>query len=87
MQHYANWYGTAGDLDADRVLLDTGRPPGRTVATDLFGQPALVVEQLRTAEAAGATAALWFGTFPGAAPAATLPLFETLAAEVMPAVR
>jgi alkanesulfonate monooxygenase SsuD/methylene tetrahydromethanopterin reductase-like flavin-dependent oxidoreductase (luciferase family) len=87
MQHYASWYGTAGDLQADRALLDTARPPGRPFAVDLFGEPELVVEQLRAAEAAGATAALWFGTLPGAAPAATLPLFETLAAEVMPAVR
>jgi hypothetical protein len=33
------------------------------------------------------TAALWFATLPGTRPAATLPLFETLAREVMPAFR
>ena len=53
----------------------------------MFGPPEQVVSELKAAEEAGATAALWFGTLPGARPNATLPIFETLAKEVMPAFR
>jgi alkanesulfonate monooxygenase SsuD/methylene tetrahydromethanopterin reductase-like flavin-dependent oxidoreductase (luciferase family) len=83
MANYAQWYGTAADLPTDRSFL-----AGATASTrQMFGSPDEVVAQLRDAEAAGATAALWFATFPGTHPDATLSLFQTLADEVMPALR
>ena len=83
MANYAKWYGTAGDLPSDKTFLQ-----GADSATlQMFGPPDQVVAELKAAEAAGATAALWFGTFPGARPSATLSLFETLSKEVMPAFR
>jgi alkanesulfonate monooxygenase SsuD/methylene tetrahydromethanopterin reductase-like flavin-dependent oxidoreductase (luciferase family) len=83
MANYAQWYGTAADLPSDRTFLQ-----GATAGTrQMFGSPDQVIGELQAAEAAGATAALWFGTFPGARPDATRPLFQTLADEVMPAFR
>ena len=83
MANYAKWYSTAADLPSDTTFLR-----GADTATlQMFGPPDQVVAELKVAEAAGATAALWFGTFPGARPDATLSLFETLAKEVMPAFR
>jgi len=58
-----------------------------TATSQMFAPPDQVVAELKAAEAAGATAALWFGTLPGARPDATLSLFETLSKEVMPAFR
>jgi alkanesulfonate monooxygenase SsuD/methylene tetrahydromethanopterin reductase-like flavin-dependent oxidoreductase (luciferase family) len=84
MSNYADWYGTAGDLEIDRDLLGAA---GGGAPMQLFGTPAEVVDQLKAAEAAGVTAALWFATLPGTRPGATIPLFETLAREVMPAFR
>jgi probable F420-dependent oxidoreductase len=86
MERYAQWYGTAGDLEVDRVLLErttSGTAPARSA----FGTPEQVIDELRAAEAAGATAALWFATLPGTTPSATAPMFELLAREVMPAFR
>ena len=84
MENYAKWYGTAGDLPVDRALLDTVGAGG---ARSFFGTPDRVIEELKSAEAAGATAALWFATLPGTTPDATTPLFEALASDVMPAFR
>jgi hypothetical protein len=52
-----------------------------------FRTPQEVVEEIRGFEALGVDSLLWFATLPGAAPDATLPFFETLAREVMPAFR
>jgi alkanesulfonate monooxygenase SsuD/methylene tetrahydromethanopterin reductase-like flavin-dependent oxidoreductase (luciferase family) len=87
MQNYAQWYGTAGDLPSDKALLEAAGAADATGAMSFFGTPERVVDELKAAEAAGATAALWFATLPGTTPDATIPLFETLAREVMPAVR
>jgi alkanesulfonate monooxygenase SsuD/methylene tetrahydromethanopterin reductase-like flavin-dependent oxidoreductase (luciferase family) len=87
MANYAKWYGTAGDLPSDKALLQAAGAADAGGAMKFFAPPDEVIAELKAAEAAGATAALWFATFPGARPSATLPLFETLAAEVMAAFR
>jgi alkanesulfonate monooxygenase SsuD/methylene tetrahydromethanopterin reductase-like flavin-dependent oxidoreductase (luciferase family) len=87
MENYARWYGTAGDLDVDRALLDAAGAPSGGRGMSSFGPPDRVVAELKAAEAAGATAALWFATLPGTTPHATTPLFELLARDVMPAFR
>jgi alkanesulfonate monooxygenase SsuD/methylene tetrahydromethanopterin reductase-like flavin-dependent oxidoreductase (luciferase family) len=87
MENYARWYGTAGDLESDRALLQAAGAADAGGAMSFFGSPQRVIDELRAAEAAGATAALWFATLPGASPAATTPLFEVLARDVMPAFR
>jgi probable F420-dependent oxidoreductase len=86
MANYAKWYGTAGDLEVDRALLRAAGA-GDAAAGSFFGSPETVIGELRAAEEAGATAALWFATLPGTAPGATTPLFESLARDVMPAFR
>lgn len=85
MERYAQWYGTAGDLESDRAMLQAASGAGAVL--NPFGTPQQVIDELKAAEQAGATAALWFATLPGATPAATIPMFELLAREVMPAVR
>jgi probable F420-dependent oxidoreductase len=87
MANYAKWYGTAGDLPSDEDLLKAAGASDDTGAMRMFGPPEQVIAELKGAEAAGATAALWFGTLPGARPSATLPTFELLAKEVIPAFR
>ena len=87
MANYAKWYGTAGDLPSDEDLLKAAGASDDTGAMRMFGPPEQVIAELKAAEAAGATAALWFGTLPGARPSATLPTFELLAKEVIPAFR
>jgi alkanesulfonate monooxygenase SsuD/methylene tetrahydromethanopterin reductase-like flavin-dependent oxidoreductase (luciferase family) len=87
MENYARWYGTAGDLASDRELLQTAGAANVAGAMSFFGTPDRVIDELKAAEAAGATAALWFATLPGTTPDATTPLFETLASDVMPAFR
>jgi len=85
MERYAQWYGTAGDLESDRAMLQAASGAGAVL--NPFGTPQQVIDELKAAEQAGATAALWFATLPGATPAATIPMFELLAREVMPAGR
>jgi alkanesulfonate monooxygenase SsuD/methylene tetrahydromethanopterin reductase-like flavin-dependent oxidoreductase (luciferase family) len=87
MANYAKWYGTAGDLPSDQALLQAAGAADASGRALLFGSPDEVIGQLKTAEAAGATAALWFATFPGVRPGATLSMFETLSTEVMAAFR
>lgn len=76
---YADWYGTAADLPADEVWRE------RALATDAarrrrFVTPDELVAELEALAATGVDTVLWFGTLPGAAPEATLPLFEQIAA-------
>ena len=87
MENYAQWYGSAGDLASDKALLQTAGAADAGGAMQFFGTPQQVIDELRAAEAAGATAALWFATLPGTTADATTPLFEVLAREVMPAFR
>jgi alkanesulfonate monooxygenase SsuD/methylene tetrahydromethanopterin reductase-like flavin-dependent oxidoreductase (luciferase family) len=87
MENYAQWYGSAGDLESDRNLLQSAGAAEAGGAMSFFGTPERVIDELKTAEAAGATAALWFATLPGTTPDATTPMFETLAKDVMPAFR
>ncbi len=87
MENYAQWYGSAGDLASDKALLQTAGAADAGGAMQFFGTPQQVIDELKAAEAAGATAALWFATLPGTTADATTPLFEVLAREVMPAFR
>jgi alkanesulfonate monooxygenase SsuD/methylene tetrahydromethanopterin reductase-like flavin-dependent oxidoreductase (luciferase family) len=87
MENYAKWYGTAGDLDVDRALLRAAGAADAAGMLSFFGSPETVIGELKVAEEAGATAALWFATLPGTTPDATTPLFELLARDVMPAFR
>jgi alkanesulfonate monooxygenase SsuD/methylene tetrahydromethanopterin reductase-like flavin-dependent oxidoreductase (luciferase family) len=86
MENYAKWYGTAGDLSVDRDLLQAAGA-GDGGALNFFGSPETAIGELKAAQDAGATAALWFATLPGTTPDATTPLFESLARDVMPAFR
>jgi len=87
MENYAQWYGSAGDLATDRALLQTAGAADATGGMRFFGTAQTVIDELKAAEAAGATAALWFATLPGTSADATTPLFEVLARDVMPAFR
>lgn len=83
---YARWYGAAADLQGDTTWLagvDARRALGANPG--VFKTPAETIAEVSTMEALGVTSLLYFATFPGVRPAATLPLFETLAKEVMPA--
>ena len=88
---YGRWYGTAGDLDSDRAWLshvesgDDRRDDSR-VAQRAFQTPEAIITQLQALERAGVTSLVYFATFPGLRPSATLPLIETLANDVMPAI-
>jgi alkanesulfonate monooxygenase SsuD/methylene tetrahydromethanopterin reductase-like flavin-dependent oxidoreductase (luciferase family) len=87
MENYAKWYGAAGDLEVDRALLQAAGVPDAGGTLRFFGSPEAVIGELKAAEAAGATAALWFATLPGTTADATTPLFESLARDVVPAFR
>jgi probable F420-dependent oxidoreductase len=78
MANYAQWYGAAGDLAADRALLDTPNPDALTI--EFFADADTVRLQLDALEEQGVTSVLWFGTLPGLRPSATLPMFEQIAA-------
>jgi alkanesulfonate monooxygenase SsuD/methylene tetrahydromethanopterin reductase-like flavin-dependent oxidoreductase (luciferase family) len=84
--NYGQWYGAAAELESDRAWLarvesgDVAAAPGRA-----FKTPEQVITEVRAAEASGVTSLLYFATFPGLRPTATLPLLETLARDVMPA--
>jgi hypothetical protein len=85
MENYVQWYGEAADLPRDAArLVQAGA--AATMPT-WFRTPAEVVEEIGGLEALGVDSLLWFAALPGAAPEATLPFFETLAKEVMPAFR
>jgi alkanesulfonate monooxygenase SsuD/methylene tetrahydromethanopterin reductase-like flavin-dependent oxidoreductase (luciferase family) len=83
---YAHWYGEAADLETDRGWMagvESGRSRG--AAPQLFRTPEETVAQVKLAEGQGLTSLLYFATFPGLRPSATIPYFELLAKEVMPA--
>jgi alkanesulfonate monooxygenase SsuD/methylene tetrahydromethanopterin reductase-like flavin-dependent oxidoreductase (luciferase family) len=83
--NYADWYGAAADLASDRLwrqAVDAGRSPNASAG--LFGTPEQVVAEVKALEAQGVTSLLYFATFPGLRPSATIPYFELLAKEVMP---
>jgi alkanesulfonate monooxygenase SsuD/methylene tetrahydromethanopterin reductase-like flavin-dependent oxidoreductase (luciferase family) len=87
-QHYGRWYGAAGDLPSDRAWLariEAGDDLGAAQRT--FRAPPDVIQEVRASAAAGVTSLVYFATFPGLRPSATLPLLECLAKEVMPHVR
>ena len=87
-RNYAEWYGAAADLESDRTwlpALEAGASPG--ARSSLFKTPAAAIEDLRSMAAMGVTSVIYFATFPGLRPSATLPFFETMAREVLPAVR
>jgi alkanesulfonate monooxygenase SsuD/methylene tetrahydromethanopterin reductase-like flavin-dependent oxidoreductase (luciferase family) len=85
---YADWYGAAGDLPDDRTwtaAAEAGVSPGTNAS--LFKTPDHVLADLRQMEADGVTSAIYFATFPGMRPSATLPYFEAMAKHVLPALR
>jgi alkanesulfonate monooxygenase SsuD/methylene tetrahydromethanopterin reductase-like flavin-dependent oxidoreductase (luciferase family) len=86
-EKYADWYGAAADLQGDttwRAAADAQLSPGTNA--DLFRTPDEVVESLLRMEAEGATSAVYFATFPGLRPSATIPYFELMAKHVLPRV-
>jgi alkanesulfonate monooxygenase SsuD/methylene tetrahydromethanopterin reductase-like flavin-dependent oxidoreductase (luciferase family) len=87
-RNYAEWYGAAADLDADRSwsgAVEAGAMSGTNAS--LFKTPDATVAGIREMEAQGVTSLLYFATFPGMRPSATIPFFETMAKRVMPAFR
>lgn len=84
---YGRWYGTAGDLPSDREWLariEAGDDLG--LRERAFQTPEAVVSELEAFAEAGVTSVIYFATFPGLRPSATLPLLETLAHDVLPAL-
>ncbi len=87
-ENYADWYGTAADLPSDVAWKQMVASLGDRGTRDrVLKSPEAVVEEVRALEALGVTSLLYFATFPGLPPSRTLPIFETLAKEVMPAFR
>jgi alkanesulfonate monooxygenase SsuD/methylene tetrahydromethanopterin reductase-like flavin-dependent oxidoreductase (luciferase family) len=86
-RNYADWYGTAADLASDRAWKEAVETGATQAGASFFQEPAAIVEGLKGMAALGVTSVLYFGTFPGLRPSATLPFFETLARHVLPAVR
>lgn len=85
--NYADWYGAAADLDSDRTWkanFEAARTSGAAAA--FFQRPEAVVDEVKQFAAAGVTSLLYFATFPGMRPSATIPYFETLAKHVAPAL-
>jgi alkanesulfonate monooxygenase SsuD/methylene tetrahydromethanopterin reductase-like flavin-dependent oxidoreductase (luciferase family) len=88
LDRYVDWYGTAGDLPVDIAIQEAvaaGTAP--MAAWESFKTPEAVIAELKALEALGVTSLLFFAGVPGAPMEATLPLFQTLADEVMPAFR
>lgn len=88
MANYADWYGAAADLPSDQLMgraMDTGRSPG--ASSGMFGSPEQAIAEVKAMEAQGVTSLLYFATYPGLRPSATIPYFELLAREVMPHFR
>jgi probable F420-dependent oxidoreductase len=84
---YGRWYGTAADLQSDRewlALVEAGDDRGTSARA--FQTPEAIIGDLQAAERAGVTSMIYFATFPGLRPTATLPLLETLIKDVMPAL-
>jgi alkanesulfonate monooxygenase SsuD/methylene tetrahydromethanopterin reductase-like flavin-dependent oxidoreductase (luciferase family) len=88
-EQYGQWYGEAADLERDRRDDAAGGAgvDATTMARRTFCSPEQMIADVRLMAAAGWTSVSWFATIPGLAAADTLPLFETIAAEVGPAVR
>lgn len=87
-RNYANWYGAAADLQSDttwNASLDAGLNPGASAR--MFTSVDATIASLKGMEAAGITSVLYFATFPGMRPSATIPYFETMAKYVLPAMR
>ncbi len=85
MANYADWYGTAADLPTDTAMgrsLERGRSPG--ASSGMFGTVEETVAEVEAMKAMGVSSLLYFATFPGMRPSATIPYFEKLAKEVMP---
>ncbi len=83
------WYEMAGDLGSDCVWLchvESGldRREDDRVARRSCQTPEVIIMQLQSLECAGATSLVYFATFPGLRPSATLPLVKMLADNVIP---
>jgi alkanesulfonate monooxygenase SsuD/methylene tetrahydromethanopterin reductase-like flavin-dependent oxidoreductase (luciferase family) len=84
---YAEWYGAAADLPTDRTwtsAIAQQEYPGTNAG--MFRSPEETIGELRSLAAQGITSVLYFATFPGMRPSATIPYFETMAKRVLPAV-
>jgi alkanesulfonate monooxygenase SsuD/methylene tetrahydromethanopterin reductase-like flavin-dependent oxidoreductase (luciferase family) len=86
-RNYADWYGAAADIQSDttwNAAIDAGLNPGASAR--MFTSVDETIASLKQMEADGITSALYFATFPGMRPSATIPYFETMAKYVLPAV-
>jgi len=86
-KNYAEWYGAAADLETDRTwtaAVEANASPGANAS--IFRSPDDTIADLRALAATGVTSAIYFATFPGMRPSATIPFFETMATHVLPAV-
>lgn len=87
-RNYAEWYGEAGDLQADVVWRERAR---RAEGETAGASPAMTVEaaaaELAALQAAGVDCVIYFATLPGYPPLAMLPTWETFARQLMPRFR
>jgi hypothetical protein len=67
------------------AAVDAGANPG--ARSSLFKTPDQAIADLRTMAGMGVTSVIYFATFPGMRPSATLPYFELMAKQVLPEVR
>jgi probable F420-dependent oxidoreductase len=83
--NYADWYGAAGDLEVDKELLRQVSGGQDIMSPDIAKNPDATIAEIKAFEAMGVSSLVYFATLPGLRPSATMPIFETLAREVMPA--
>jgi alkanesulfonate monooxygenase SsuD/methylene tetrahydromethanopterin reductase-like flavin-dependent oxidoreductase (luciferase family) len=81
IRNYADWYGAAADLPSDAQM---GRGRRADPTTGMFGSVEDAIAEVEGFKAAGVSSLLYFATFPGMRPSATIPYFEALAKHVMP---
>jgi len=86
-RNYADWYGTAADLASDRTWMAGVRAQEMSgTNAQLFKNVEDTFADIRAFEAQGVNSLLYFATFPGLRPSATIPYFELLAKYVLPVV-
>jgi probable F420-dependent oxidoreductase len=84
---YNQWYGEAGDLEADRLRLRRQRADPIVRAEHFFCTVEEMTQRLSALADTGFTSIIWFATLPGAAVHALTPNLALLVERVMPALQ
>jgi probable F420-dependent oxidoreductase len=87
---YADWFGAAADLPADRARLEASRADPRQFedgAKSMIKDVATEISELRELERLGIDHVKYIATLPGYPPSKMLPMWERFAEEVIPQFR